>query len=156
LEPPPGQSDFRLSARRDLLKQMDDVQRRAETNATLEHDTAYTRAFNLLLSPTNKEAFNLKNEPDKVRDRYGRNTFGQSCLLARRLIESGTRFVTVNHFDTVFGQSCWDMHSDGGGLNNGYADYEHLLCPQFDWAFTALIDDLGQRGLLQETVVAVL
>jgi hypothetical protein len=156
LEPPAGQSEFRISARRDLLLQMDEIQRKAENNASLEHDTAYTRAFNLLLSPSNKEAFNLNNEKGDVRDRYGRNTFGQSCLLARRLIEHGTRFVTVNHFDTVFGQSCWDMHSDGGGLNNCYSDYEHLLCPQFDWAFTALIDDLQTRGLLQETVVAVL
>jgi uncharacterized protein (DUF1501 family) len=72
------------------------------------------------------------------------------------LIEGGVRYVTVNHFDTVFGQTCWDMHADGGGLNNTYLDYERHLCPQFDWAFTALLEDLEQRGLLQETVVAVL
>ncbi|HWE01012.1 MAG TPA: DUF1501 domain-containing protein [Tepidisphaeraceae bacterium] len=156
LEPPPGQTEFRINARRDLLKQIDDIQRRPETNSTLERDTAYSRAFNLLLSPSNKEAFELNSEPANVRDRYGRNTFGQSCLMARRLIEHGTRFVTVNHFDTVFNISCWDMHSDGGGLNNSYADYEHLLCPQFDVAFTALIEDLESRGLLKETVVAVL
>ena len=76
--------------------------------------------------------------------------------MARRLIEGGVRYVTVNHFDTVFGLTCWDMHADGGGLNNTYLDYERHLCPQFDWAFTALIDDLEQRGLLEETVVAVL
>src|SRR5438445_2354731 len=76
--------------------------------------------------------------------------------MARRLIEHGSRYVTVNHFDTVFNLSCWDMHADGGGLDNTYADYARLLCPQFDLAFTALIEDLQQRGLLQETVVAVL
>ena len=76
--------------------------------------------------------------------------------MARRLIEGGVRYVTVNHFDTVFGLSCWDMHADGGGLNNTYLDYERHLCPQFDLAFTALIEDLEQRGLLKETVVAVL
>jgi uncharacterized protein (DUF1501 family) len=76
--------------------------------------------------------------------------------MARRLIESGVRYVTVNHFDTVFNLSCWDMHADGGGLNNTYLDYERMLCPQFDWAFTALINDLQERGLLDETVVAVL
>ena len=76
--------------------------------------------------------------------------------MARRLIESGVRTVTVNHFDTVFGITCWDMHADGGGLNNTYLDFERHLCPQFDLAFTALIEDLEQRGLLAETVVAVL
>jgi uncharacterized protein (DUF1501 family) len=109
-----------------------------------------------LTSPEAKAAFNLNREPEKLRDRYGRNTFGQSCLLARRLIEGGVRYVTVNHFDTVFGLSCWDMHADGGGLNNTYLDYERHLCPQFDWAFTALIEDLQQRGMLDNTVVAVL
>jgi uncharacterized protein (DUF1501 family) len=64
--------------------------------------------------------------------------------------------VTVNHFDTVFNLTCWDMHADGGGLDNTYLDYERHLCPQFDLAFTALIEDLEQAGLLQETVVAVL
>ena len=76
--------------------------------------------------------------------------------MARRLIESGVRYVTVNHFDTVFGQSCWDMHANGSSLNNTYLDYERHLCPQFDLAFTALLEDLEQRGLLQETVIAVL
>ena len=64
--------------------------------------------------------------------------------------------MTVNHFDTVFNIACWDMHADGGGLNNTHKDYEYLLCPQFDQAFTALVEDLEQRGLLEETVIAVL
>jgi len=113
-------------------------------------------AFRLLTSPKAKEAFDINREPDKLRDRYGRNTFGQSCLLARRMIERGVRYVTVNHFDTVFNLTCWDMHADGGGLDNTYLDYERHLCPQFDLAFTALIEDLEQRGLLKDTVVAVL
>jgi len=132
------------------------LQRRTETKATLDHETAYARAFNMLTSAKTKLAFDLKQEPESLRDRYGRNTFGQSCLMARRLIESNTRFVTVNHFDTVFNQSCWDMHADGGSLNNTYLDYERHLCPQFDQAFTALVLDLESRGLLKETVVAVL
>lgn len=156
LTPPPDQAEARVSARRNLLTQLDGLQRRTESRSTQELDSSYNRAFNLLTSPTTKMAFELQHESDKVRDRYGRNTFGQSCLMARRLIESGTRCVTVNHFDTVFGQTCWDMHADGGGLNNTYLDYERHLCPQFDWAFTALIQDLEQRGMLQETVVAVL
>jgi hypothetical protein len=156
LLPPKGLSEFRIESRRQLLGELDALQRRADSKAGHEHDTAYNRAFNLLTSPGTKKAFDLTQEPEKLRDRYGRNTFGQSCLMARRLIEHGTRYVTVNHFDTVFNISCWDMHADGGGLDNTYADFERLLCPQFDWAFTALIEDLDKRGLLAETVVAVL
>ncbi len=156
LAPPAGQSELRLDSRRKLLVQLDELQRRAETKSTLDYDTAYARAFNLLTSPRTKQAFELASEPDNLRDRYGRNTFGQSCLMARRLVEHGARYITVNHFDTVFNLTCWDMHADGGGLNNTYLDYERHLCPQFDQGFTALIDDLEERGLLQETVVAVL
>src|SRR5687768_10038162 len=156
LEVPKGMSQFRLDARQKLLAQIDQLQRGAETRSTQMHDSAYQRAFRLLTSPKAKEAFDLTRESDKTRDRYGRNTFGQSCLLARRLIEGGVRFATVNHFDTVFNLTCWDMHADGGGLNNTYLDYERMLCPQFDWAFTALIEDLEQRGMLDDTVVAVL
>jgi hypothetical protein len=156
LEVPAGQSASRLDARQQLLSQLDTLQRRTETRSTQMHESAYERAFRLLTSRRAKDSFDLSKEPDRVRDRYGRNTFGQSCLLARRLIEGGVRFCTVNHFDTVFNLTCWDMHADGGGLNNTYLDYERHLCPQFDWAFTALIEDLEQRGLLQETAVAVL
>jgi hypothetical protein len=156
LEVPAGQSRDRLDARQRLLTQIDDLQRRTETRSTQTHDSSYQRAFRLLTSPQARAAFDLAREPEPLRDRYGRNTFGQSCLLARRLVEAGVRFVTVNHFDTVFNISCWDMHADGGGLNNTYLDYERHLCPQFDWAFTALIEDLERRGLLQETLVAVL
>ena len=156
LEVPAGQSGARLDARRQLLTQLDQLQRRTETQSTQMHDNAYERAFGLLTSRRAKEAFDLNREAATMRDRYGRNTFGQSCLLARRLVEGGVRYVTVNHFDTVFNLSCWDMHADGGGLNNTYLDYERFLCPQFDQGFTALISDLEQRGLLNETVVAVL
>jgi hypothetical protein len=156
LEVPSGPSGSRLDNRRRLLDQLDQLQRRTDTHSTQMHDSAYERAFRLLTSRRAREAFDLAREPDRLRDRYGRNTFGQSCLLARRLVEGGVRYATVNHFDTVFNLSCWDMHADGGGLNNTYLDYERFLCPQFDQAFTALIEDLEQRGLLQETLVAVL
>ena len=156
LVPAKGQTEFRINSRRNLLKQLDSLQRRTETNTTQERDTAYTRAFNLLTSPQAKAAFELKKEPGKIRDRYGRNTLGQSCLMARRLIERGTRYVTVNHFDTVFNIVCWDMHANGSSLDNTYKEYEYVLCPQLDQAFTALIDDLEERGMLEETVIAVL
>lgn len=156
LDVPKDQAAFRFDARQKLLSQVDDLQKRAESRSTQMHESAYMRAFRLLTSPTAKQALDLTREPDVLRDRYGRNTFGQSCLLARRLIEGGVRYVTVNHFDTVFNLTCWDMHADGGGLDNTYLDYERHLCPQFDWAFTALVEDLEQRGLLEETVIAVL
>ena len=156
LEVPEGISAERLDARQSLLQQLDELQRRTESQSTIMHDSSYRRAFRLLTSQDARSAFELDRERPQTRDRYGRNTFGQSCLMARRLIEGGVRYVTVNHFDTVFNQTCWDMHANGSSLNNTYLDYERHLCPQFDWAFTALIEDLEQRGLLQETVVAVL
>jgi hypothetical protein len=156
LHVPAGPSATRFDARRRLLTQLDDLQRRAESGSTQMRDHAYERAYRLLTSPKAKAAFDLSRETDKLRDRYGRNTFGQSCLLARRLVERGVRYVTVNHFDTVFNVSCWDMHADGATLNNTFLDYERHLCPQFDLAFTALVEDLQQRGLLEETLVAVL
>ncbi len=118
LEVPEGQSATRLDNRRRLLSQLDGLQRRTETSSTQMHDSAYERAFGLLTSRRAKEAFDLNRETATLRDRYGRNTFGQSCLLARRLIEGGVRYVTINHFDTVFNLSCWDMHADGGSLHN--------------------------------------
>src|SRR5262245_25417593 len=156
LSPPPGQTEFRVRSRRKLLAELDAIQQKVENSSTTTHDTAYQRAFTLISSPETKKAFDLSEEKDTVRDRYGRNTFGQSCLLARRLIERGVRFVTINHFDTVFGISCWDMHADGGSLNSTIQDYERHLLPQFDQAYSALLLDLETRGLLKETVVATL
>src|SRR5262249_16537442 len=102
LSPQAGQTEFRINSRRKLLGELDAVQQKVESASTVTHDTAYQRAFSLITSPETKKAFDLSEEKDSVRDRYGRNTFGQSCLMARRLIERGVRFVTINHFDTVF------------------------------------------------------
>ena len=85
--------------------------------------------------------------------RSGRNTFGQSCLLARRLVEHGVRLVTVNMFDTVFNEMTWDCHADGGALCTTLQDYCDILCPIFDRAYAALLEDLQQRGLLDRTLV---
>jgi hypothetical protein len=156
LTPQAGQTEFRINSRRKLLEELDGIQQKVENASTVSHDTAYQRAFSLLASPETKKAFDLNEEKPETRDRYGRNTFGASCLLARRLIERGVRFVTINHFDTVFSIACWDMHADGGSLNNTVQDYERHLLPQFDQAYSALLTDLDQRGLLKETVVATL
>jgi uncharacterized protein (DUF1501 family) len=109
-----------------------------------------------LFSPRAKQAFDIAAEDDRLRARYGLNTFGQSCLLARRLVESGVRFVTVNMFDTVFSQTTWDCHADGATLSSSLHDYKETLCPMFDLAYTALLDDLQQRGLLSNTLVVAM
>jgi hypothetical protein len=98
----------------------------------------------------------LVNDGDRLRDRYGRNTFGQSCLLARQLVEGGVRLVTVNMFDTVFDNLTWDCHADGGSLATTLDDYRDILCPMFDRAYTALLDDLASRGLLDTTLVVAM
>jgi hypothetical protein len=96
-------------------------------------------------------AFELGSETDKLRDGYGRNTFGQSCLLARRLVEAGVRLVTVNMFDTVFNKTTWDCH--GCAPFSTLDDYARDLLPSLDRALSALLDDLDGRGLLDSTLV---
>jgi hypothetical protein len=93
----------------------------------------------------------LRTERAGVRDAYGRNTFGQSCLLARRLVEAGVRVVTVNMFDTVFNRVTWDCH--GARPFSTLDDYARELLPTFDRALSALLDDLDRRGLLETTLV---
>jgi uncharacterized protein (DUF1501 family) len=116
----------------------------------------YEQAFASILSSEGKKAFDLAGENENRRTRYGWNTFGQSCLLARRLIEQGVRLVTVNMFDTVFNQITWDCHADGSSLPTTLDDYRDTLCPMFDAAYTALLEDLIQRGLFERTMVVAM
>jgi uncharacterized protein (DUF1501 family) len=109
-----------------------------------------------LFSMRAKTAFNLAAESGELRDRYGRNTFGQSCLLARRLIENGVRLATVNMFDTVYNAVTWDCHADGEALAATLDDYRDILCPMFDMAYSALLEDLAERGLLDTTLVVAM
>lgn len=95
-------------------------------------------------------------EKPQVQERYGKHPFGQSCLLARQLIEAGTRLVTVNMFETVFNEVTWDCHADGGSLSSDLQDYRDTLCPSFDLAYSALLEDLLERGLLSNTLVVAL
>src|SRR5262249_52776430 len=129
--------------RRRLLRDaLDDWQRDKETasKATQTMDEFYSRAFSLVTSPIAKKAFNLKEEPAKLRDEYGHHYFGQSCLLARRLVENGVRFVTINY-------GGWDTHENNfNALKNG-------LLPPLDAGYSALLKDLSQRGMLDTTLV---
>ncbi len=103
--------------------------------------------------PCMLSALDLSAESSDLRERYGQNTFGQSCLLARRLVEGGVRLVTVNMFATVFNETTWDCHADGGSLATTLNDYKTTLCPMFDRAYSALLEDLKQRGRLDTTLV---
>lgn len=96
------------------------------------------------------------HENSGERANYGMNTFGQSCLLARRLVEQGVRLVTVNMFETVFNRVTWDCHADRGALPATLDDYRTTLCPMFDQAFSSLLKDLQERGMLDSTLVVAM
>jgi hypothetical protein len=114
-------------------------------------DTNFNLAYRLMSSPQAREAFALDREPARLRDQYGRTRFGQSCLLARRLIERGVRFVTVNMFETVFDEITWDIH--GSRPFTDITEMSRLVAPNFDQAFSTLLEDLAVRGLLETTMV---
>ncbi len=133
-----------------LTAEIDAAERRFEFQADALN-SHQRRAFGKLFSA--KRAVDLSGEPDSLRGQYGWNQFGQSCLMARRLIESGVRLATVNMFDTVFGKATWDCHADGGSLATTLADYRDTLCPMFDAAYSTLIADLENRGMLSNTLV---
>lgn len=156
LQPDPATrlDPVRVNRRQSLRKSVDHALALLEQDRDLTAlDASYQKAFGLITSPKLREAFDMEQEPAKVRERYGRTTFGQSCLLARRLIERGVRFVDVNMYDTVFGILCWDCHADGGSLATKVSELKDKVAPIFDQAYTALIEDLSQRGLYDDTVV---
>jgi hypothetical protein len=147
---PAGVNPLRFDRRRQLLGAVDDYRRQADGSAALSaQDANYQRALGILTSSEVREAFDLSKEPETVRERYGGSFFGQSCLLARRLVEAGTRFVQVKWYDGPAWNG-WDTHgADTGGL----VRMEQHLCPRLDYGLSALLDDLKERGLLETTLV---
>lgn len=138
----------RVSSRQTILDQFDAQHRLLDGHARPQDlDRVRQRALALVTSPETREALDVRRETDRVRDRYGRHLFGQASLVARRLVESGVRFVTV-HYETCDGYS-WDSHLNSNDVKN------HLM-PTFDQAMTALLTDLDERGLLAETLVVAL
>jgi uncharacterized protein (DUF1501 family) len=127
----------------------------ADSNIAI-HESAHSQAVAQTFSAKTKSALDVAAESQAIRARYGMNTFGQSCLLARRLVEQGTRLVTVNMFDTVFDTLSWDCHADGGSLPTTLDDYRYVLCPMFDHAYSTLLEDLTERGLLENTLVVAM
>jgi uncharacterized protein (DUF1501 family) len=114
-------------------------------------DENFHSAYRLMTSSAARDAFDLTKEPEAVRERYGMNRFGQCCLLARRLVEAGVRFVTVNTFLTVFDEITWDIH--GSKPFTSIEGMKNIVAPMYDKGYSALIEDLAQRGMLDDTMV---
>ncbi|MEY3460153.1 MAG: hypothetical protein RL215_3310 [Planctomycetota bacterium] len=149
-----GITSVRMDRRQDMLRQLESRLGSVRVSQVESWDRLSQQAFDLVTSGDARAAFDLNREPDAVRDRYGRYTWGQSVLLARRLIEAGVRLVHVNWArdpgDNAVDNPLWDTHS----LN---ADrLQDNLCPQFDPTFAALMDDLSERGLIDETLVVII
>ncbi|MCH8922458.1 MAG: DUF1501 domain-containing protein [Planctomycetes bacterium] len=150
LAPPLVLDASRLQRRRRLLARVDRFQRAVETEANIVEANSNARtvnvfrqkAFELATSPRAKKAFDIHAESDKLRDQYGRHTLGQSCLMARRLVEAGVRCVTVNH-------SNWDTH------DNNFVVLKKELLPMFDSGISTLFRDLHERGMLKTTLVVI-
>lgn len=152
LLPPDYISTVRADRRRTLRQLVDGAVKGFESSPSVKLlDSTFDQAYTLMSSTRAREAFDLGKEPDKVKDRFGRNRFGMSCLLARRLIEAGVRFVTVNMFETVFNEITWDIH--GSKPFSPISCYRDLVGPMFDNAYSSLLEDLSERGLLNTTLV---
>jgi uncharacterized protein (DUF1501 family) len=155
LLPPDYISAVRAQRRQKLRDAVEGSMSAFEKNVQAKQlDDNFNLAYRLMSSPKAREAFALDKEPASVRDRYGRTRFGQGCLLARRLIEAGVRFVTVNMFETVFDEITWDIH--GSRPFTDITEMARLVAPNFDQAFSTLLEDLGERGLLANTMVTAM
>jgi len=144
---PGGVDRSRFEHRMKVLQAVDRWQSRIEGDSAggplQAADTFYQKAYSLVTAPHAKKAFELHSEDPRLRDRYGRNSLGQGCLLARRLIEAGVRFVTVT-------DGGWDTHQ------NNFTSLKGRLLPRLDAALSGLLQDLSDRGLLDSTLVVVL
>ena len=142
---PMGVDWARMEGRHSLLSLVDSKIRNWDTTDTFETlDSYYKSAFDLMRSPQAKKAFDIAQEPETLRDKYGRTTTGQGALLARRLVESGVRFVTLGR-----GGNAWDHHT------NIFPLLSNEYLPELDKAFSALLEDLSERGMLETTMVIV-
>ncbi len=155
LLPPDYITAVRIERRQRLRQAIDASLKNFEASPqAAQFDDAFRQAYTLMTSRQAREAFDIHKEPDSIRDRYGRTRFGQCCLLARRLIERGVRFVTINMFETVFNEVTWDIH--GSRPFTDILQMKDLVAPNFDNAFSTLLEDLEERGLLKNTIVAAM
>jgi hypothetical protein len=143
LMPIAGMTVDRVASRQRLLDQVDTFRRDLVTDLSARQmSDAQQKAFDLATSAETRHAFDLGKEPEKLRDRYGRHTWGQSMLLARRLAQAGVKYVQVN----IGGLNAWDYHRDEDKSMD-------RMMPPFDMAFSAFLDDMHQTGMLDETLV---
>ena len=152
LDPFPGVTSARRQRRREYLNRLEQQSRHLQQSDQLPEDPAFEQAYRLMDSEAARAAFDLEAESPQTRDRYGRRSIGQSCLLARRLVERGVPFVTVNN-------TGWDTHQDlYTRLKEGYtgARVPVGLVPSLDLALAALLDDLTERNLIEDTLIVVL
>lgn len=155
-EPPKQVTGPRQSRRLRLIEEMNGFRRAADSDPVLvERDASYQKAVSILTSEEVHRAFDLQREPAALRDAYGANKFGQSCLLARRLIEAGSRFVEIKWFGDAGATAydAWDLH---GAELPGLQRMETQLCPRFDHGMSTLLRDLDERGLLDNTLVVAI
>ncbi len=149
LTPPDRVTLDRLRRRREMVRRLDaftsDV---SETPLTTSRDKFTDQAYDLLTSTAAQSAFQMSAERAATRDRYGRNPFGQSCLLARRLVEAGVGFITLN--DRGMGPLGWDTHAQN------FPTIKNVMAPPLDQGVAALVRDLEERGLLETTIVVVM
>ena len=148
-----GNSASGLASREGLRKRMDGLLHDLEASPSAERlDKFYQQALSLLTAPNARRVFDLNEEPEKLRRSYGRFRFGQCCLMARRLVQSGVRFVQVNWSSNVepvedTGDGGWDMH------DRNFQQMQDRHAWMLDQSLSALLDDLESHGLLDETVV---
>lgn len=141
LNQPEGVDPRRLQRRRNLLQSMDArLEAMADDPVLRDMKAYYEQAYDFMTSPAAHKAFRMEDEESALRDRYGRNPFGQGCLLARRLVETGVKFVSIS-------LGGWDTHQ------NNFNALKGRLLPQLDAAYATLLSDLHQRGLLESTLV---
>jgi uncharacterized protein (DUF1501 family) len=152
LLPPKDFGDARLDRRRRLRQIVEDKVHEFDASPAAKlMDANFEAAYRMMTSPQARAAFDLSKEPKELREKYGLTRFGQCCLLARRLIEAGVRFVTVNTFLTVFNEITWDIH--GSKPFTSIEGMRDIVAPMYDQAYSALIEDLSDRGLLADTLV---
>jgi hypothetical protein len=156
---PPGMDSARLNARYGLLQRIEHVERRFDREKSAAGlDSFRHQALSMLTSPQAKCAFDLSAEDPRTRDRYGRNEYGESFLLARRLVASGVRLVTISWMyirqnGTV--ANVWDNHGPFEGKNGTEMLVQEYCLPSLDRGFAALVEDLGASGRLGETLIAM-
>lgn len=150
-----GLTPDRISDRNQIRARLDETLVQLERAGIADWDRTYQRAYSLITNPQSRAAFDLSHEPAAVRDGYGRTTFGQSCLLARRLVQTGVPYIQVNWSEYV---ECMTPNCDFGWDTHIY-NFELLQdthCPIFDRAFAMLLDDLQSHGLLESTLVVAM